>query len=223
MADVKSSKSETRAYRSPRRQAQAAATRVAIVEAAHRRFVADGYGGTTIEAIAADAEVSAATVYASFGSKRAVLSAVVDATVVGEGPDVPLVETDWVKELKRIPNAGERFRAIFAGLRPVYERTAAIDRVLGEAASTDPEIAQFVAEIRRRQLTDAAVFRSLAVGDNVIFPGLTPEQDTEAIAALTGTAVFRRLVGECGWSPEQWESWVVELSERLVSTMQDRR
>ena len=46
-----------RAYNSPRRQQQAAATRRTILEAAERLFLQDGYPATTMEAIAAEAGV----------------------------------------------------------------------------------------------------------------------------------------------------------------------
>ena len=58
-----------RTYDSSRRQAQAAATRRSILDAAHRRFVADGYVATTMEGIAAEAAVSLKTVYVGFGTK----------------------------------------------------------------------------------------------------------------------------------------------------------
>jgi AcrR family transcriptional regulator len=220
METVKGNRSKTsRPYRSPRRQAQAQATREAIVQAALRRFVADGYGGTTIEAIAGDADVSAATVYGTFGSKRALLSAALDASVRGEDEDIPLAERDWVDGLRALPDSGARLRAMFAELRVVYERTAGIERVLEEAASTDPEIADLAREVATRQRQDSANFRSFFVGDGVVFPGLTPEQDRDALWSLTGTAVFRKLVEECGFSPEEWERWVVGLCERLLSTM----
>jgi AcrR family transcriptional regulator len=156
-------------------------------------------------------------VYASFGSKRALLSAALDATVAGEDEDVPLVTRDWVNGLRELPDPASRVRALFAGLRPIYERTAPIERVLEEAAGTDPEIAQLARELGRRQREDTAVFLSLTVGDGVPFPGLTPTQDAEAIWALLGTTVYRKLVEECGWSPAQWENWAVSVTERLLT------
>jgi AcrR family transcriptional regulator len=219
MATVKGKSTKpSRPYRSPRREAQARATRKAIVEAALRRFLADGYAGTTIEAVAGDADVSAATVYGSFGSKPALLSAAVDASVRGEEEDIRLAEREWVKGLVSLPDSGSRLRAMFAQLRPLYERTAGIERVVEEAASTDDEIAQLAQELRRRQRQDSANFLSFFV-DGVVFPGLTRDQDRDAMWALTGPTLFRRLVEDCGWSPEQWEQVVVDLCERLLSTM----
>ena len=64
-----------REYDSSRRQRQAAQTRADILQAARRLFSERGYAATTIEAIAAEAEVAEATVYAGFGSKRGILLA----------------------------------------------------------------------------------------------------------------------------------------------------
>ena len=47
-----------RSYHSPRRQAQAAATRLSILEAAQRLFERQGYAATTMDAIADDAGVA---------------------------------------------------------------------------------------------------------------------------------------------------------------------
>ncbi|WP_285037587.1 TetR/AcrR family transcriptional regulator [Plantibacter sp. ME-Dv--P-095] len=52
--------------------------RDAILDAAIGRFTAHGYGGTTIEAIAADAGVTKRTIYNWFGDLAGVLSAAVE-------------------------------------------------------------------------------------------------------------------------------------------------
>ncbi|MEU0689538.1 TetR/AcrR family transcriptional regulator [Streptomyces uncialis] len=56
--------------------------RAAILSAARELFVADGFDRSSVDAIAARAEVSKRTVYDYFGDKRTLLKAVVDA--VGE-------------------------------------------------------------------------------------------------------------------------------------------
>ena len=56
------------------RQQQAQATRNRIAEAARHLFAQQGYGATSIEAIAAEAGVATRTVYSAFGAKREILS-----------------------------------------------------------------------------------------------------------------------------------------------------
>ena len=66
-----------RPYRSERRREQAEQTRGRILDAAAELFVAGGFAGTSVAAIAGRAGVSAETVYQAFGSKPALLDALV--------------------------------------------------------------------------------------------------------------------------------------------------
>src|SRR3954470_15014376 len=75
-----------RAYDSTRRREAAEQTRQRILAAARERFLAEGYAGTTIAAVAADAGTAAETVYANFRTKPALLEAVVRAAARGEEP-----------------------------------------------------------------------------------------------------------------------------------------
>ena len=54
----------------------AACNRNRIVDAAEQRFLGDGYGLTTVAAIAGDAGVSADTIYKSFGGKPGLVRAI---------------------------------------------------------------------------------------------------------------------------------------------------
>ncbi len=65
------------------RAARTRATRRRIVDAATELFVAEGYGATTLEQIAARAGVAVQTVYFHFGNKRTVLKEAVDVAAVG--------------------------------------------------------------------------------------------------------------------------------------------
>ena len=61
------------------RQRQALATRQIILEAAHRLFLEQGYGSTTIEVISAEAGVAVSTVYGIYKNKRGILKAIREA------------------------------------------------------------------------------------------------------------------------------------------------
>ena len=75
-----------RSHSPPPSSARALAKRRAIVEAAHARFLSEGYD-TSVDAIALDANVSKATVYNHFESKEALFVAVISAAA-----DAPLAE-----------------------------------------------------------------------------------------------------------------------------------
>ena len=77
-----------------RRAQKALATRRRILEAAETLFTRDGYAATTITAIAGQADVAVQTVYAVFGTKRAVLSKLLALRVTGDHDATPLKDRD---------------------------------------------------------------------------------------------------------------------------------
>src|SRR6185437_6076361 len=76
-----------RSYDASGRRAQARARRLAVVLAAREKFERDGYRPTTIAAIAAQAGVSAESVYKGFGTKAALAKAVFDLALAGDAGD----------------------------------------------------------------------------------------------------------------------------------------
>lgn len=79
--------------------AKAPTKRMAILDAAKRHFVRDGFGAVSIDAIAAEASVSRQTVYNQLGDKEQLLVAVIEdvtsrssaalMSVIGTFPDKP--------------------------------------------------------------------------------------------------------------------------------------
>src|SRR4051794_20505997 len=67
-----------RKYDASRRQEQARATRLAVIQAAQALFVEHGYGRTTMADVARTAGVSVETVYANFRNKPTLLHRVWD-------------------------------------------------------------------------------------------------------------------------------------------------
>ena len=74
----------------PRRREQAAATRREILEAAQRLFERDGYGATTMAAIAAEAGVALKTVYLAFETKSGLLRALWHLRLRGDEDEAPV-------------------------------------------------------------------------------------------------------------------------------------
>src|SRR5918996_553496 len=94
-----------RRYDSSRRQAQAAATRSDILDAAQRLFEERGYAATTMEAIAAGAGVALKTVYVAFESKSGLLRALWNHLLRGGRDDVPVAEQPWYRDVLAEPDA----------------------------------------------------------------------------------------------------------------------
>src|SRR5665811_2126330 len=72
-----------RQYDSSSRQEQAQRNQKAVLDAAERRFLADGFGATTIAAVASDAGVSVETIYKRFGNKASLVAAIHERGLAG--------------------------------------------------------------------------------------------------------------------------------------------
>src|SRR6266542_1310827 len=101
---------KARAYNSPRRREQAAATRRAVLEAARRQFEEHGYAATTVAAIAADAGVSLKTVYLAFETKAGVLRALWNERLRGDSDDTPVSARDWYRAVLDEPDPVRKLR-----------------------------------------------------------------------------------------------------------------
>src|SRR5512134_811825 len=123
-----------------RRARHAAATRARIVEAAGRLFAERGYAATTIDAVAAEADVAVETVYARFKNKRNLLAAYLDVSIVGDADRVPLLDRPEVQAVRAITDQREQLQALATIMRTVLERNAPAHRVLRTAIGVDPEL-----------------------------------------------------------------------------------
>src|SRR6266576_2701306 len=90
-----------RRYDSERRRERAHRTRQRIVEVAERRFLHDGYAATTVASVAADAGVSADTVYKAFGGKPGLVRAIREHALEGEGPRPAEERSDDLQQTSR--------------------------------------------------------------------------------------------------------------------------
>ncbi len=95
-----------------RGQARTRLARAAVVDAARTLFLDRGYAATTIEAISALADVPAATVYRLFSSKRGILKALLDVSIVGDDAAVPMAERQPVRSLLADPDPGNKLRGL---------------------------------------------------------------------------------------------------------------
>jgi AcrR family transcriptional regulator len=197
-----------RRYDNSRRQAQARATRAEVAAAARRLFLDRGYPATTIEAIGEAAGVPLATIYRLFGSKRAILSSVLEVSFVGDDEPLALHE----RPEARAAAAETDPRLLLAGYahlaRGVLERSGPIQHMLRTAAAADPECADLLEETRRQRLLgQSRVARALA-GQGALADGLTEARALDVIYTLMSPEVHHIFTAERGWSAGEYEQWL---------------
>jgi AcrR family transcriptional regulator len=199
-----------RSYHSPRRQQQAAATRLAILEAAERLLERQGYPATTMEQVAAEAGVALKTVYVAFATKSGLLRALWDLRLKGDQDVAAVAERPWYREVVDEPDPARQLRRNARNARVVKQRIGGVLKVLRSAAPVDPD----AAALWRLIQTDfhdnqrAVVERLHAKG--VLRAGLDVARATDILWTLNHPDVWLLLVGERGWTPEQWERWFTD-------------
>lgn len=191
---------------SSHRQRQAEATRARIAEAARRLFAEDGYGATSIEAIAAEAGVGVRTVYSIFGAKREILSVIcerwLEQAKAREGAAAVLAE----------PDPRRRLHAAAAWLVALYATDFDVVMIFEAATDESPQT--------------RALLRSKLAGRNEVMDAMiasledhlrVPTAEAQAIfRALAAPGVYRELVHESSWTAEQLSAWLADLLSRSV-------
>ncbi len=194
-----------------RDQARTRLARAAVVEAARSLFLERGYGATTIEAISMRSDVPPATVYRLFSSKRGILKALLDVSIVGDDEAVPMAERQPVRSLLADPEPENKLRGLVGIAAQVNARTAPIYRILVSAASSDPDAAALLDELtRQRQEGQGRIARSLARA-GALRPKLRERDAADVIHALVSPEVYKLLVVDRGWSSERYTQWLTGL------------
>src|SRR5689334_20414086 len=99
MANVKS----PRRYDASRRREQAERTRDAVLTAARRLLLEDGYAATTVARIADEAGTSVDTVYKAFGGKSGVVRTLWEQALAGHGTVPAPVRSDALSSTETDP------------------------------------------------------------------------------------------------------------------------
>src|SRR5690348_4648382 len=213
---AKTTRDGTRPYHAPRRAEQAAATREAIITAASRLFAEQGYAGTTIAAIAAEARVTPKSVYA-VADKPALLLLAVDRAIVGDDEPVPLLRRPDVRAMvaERDPAvqarlAGRIGAATLLRLYPIY-------RAFEQAVAVEPELAEHWRTYQRRRRADIRVFVKAIADAGNLRAGLTVDGATDTLWALLSWNPIALLVEERGWSRARIARWIEELFVNLLN------
>lgn len=184
-------------------------TRRRILDAAYGCFVAAGYPGTTMAAIARAAGVSPQTVYNAFESKAALLKAVYDITLVGDDEPMPFAQRPEVVEVyQRTDPRG--FLEGYAGLgQLLFGRLGALVRAIVEgAAAGDADLREHLRTIDAERLVGSTMVATTLADRGWLRPGVTVEQACDQIWTLNSLQVRDLLVDRRGWTPEAYSAWL---------------
>jgi AcrR family transcriptional regulator len=197
----------------PRKQ-RAAQTRRAIVRAAAEEFRLSGYHGATMAAVGRRAGVAVQTVYFVFHTKPLLLTAAIDAAVLGEDDPIPPELNPWWQEGTTTPDGRRAIELFVHNVATLEQRAAALNRVAAAAALTDEDVIAVVAHHARlrhagyRAYVDAMHARGLLAVD--------VDEATDVLLSLVGSEMFLVLTEDRGWSMERYVAWTTAALCRLL-------
>ena len=192
------------------RQRQALATRELIVDAACELFLAQGYMATTIEAISAGAGVAVSTVYAVFRNKRGILQAIRERWHRESG------QRDIYRQAMEQQDPKRRLELAAYATRRQWETGGAMMAIYQAAAAADPDAAAELSTALQGRRTFLTQF--IDAMSEQLRPDLSSTRATALFTTLTQPTIYQELVGEEGWSPEEYEVWLAEtLHQQLLS------
>jgi len=90
----------------------------------------------------------------------------------------------------------------------VKERAGALLRVLSGAAPTDPELAALWQRIQAEFRDNQRVVIEALASRKALRPGLDVERATDVLWALNHPSLYWLLVGDRGWSNDEYEQWL---------------
>lgn len=177
------------------------ATRAKVLAAAGPLLAERGYREVTMADLARAGGVAVQTLYLSFGSKAAVLRAVVAAEGDGRPPG-------WPAPLAAEPDGPAALARHVAVTTAVVERRHGMDAVL-RAAAGEPEPAALLAAVRAAALQ----MHARAVDELADKPGFTErlsvQRATDVVATLLAPEMYGLLVVDAGWTTPDWAEWAL--------------
>ena len=181
-----------RSYDASLRKEQARRNHDRIIEMAQRRFLNDGYGPTTISAIAEHAGVSVDTIYKSFGGKPGLIRAMAARALLGTGPVPAEQRSDELQTRERDPRKLiVRWGVFVTEIAPL---AAPIMILVRDAAGNHPELRPLIDEVhadRLRRMNENA--RRLAAAGH-LRRGITVAEAANVMWTYSSPELYELLV-----------------------------
>lgn len=196
-----------RGYDASGRRARAAERREQVLDIAGRRFLADGYGATSLAAIAREAGVSLEYLHKTFDGKAGLVRAIHERSLLGGG-SVPAPERSDDAQASE-PDAralAARFGAFTAEVAPLAAPLLLLIR--DAAAGGDATMTALRDEVQRERYDRMLHNARQVEARGFLRAGTTAERAADVFWALTGPELFESLVLRRGWSNEEFGRFV---------------
>jgi AcrR family transcriptional regulator len=192
------------------RAEKAQANRHRMRTAAQTLFSSRGYSATSMQAIADEAGMAVQTLYFTFGTKRALLSELLDVAIAGDDEPVPTLERPQVLAAINDPDPVAQLHEQARFAREIYERVAPVLQVVAHAAPGDHEIHElWMTNNAQRAVVMERMIAALA-GKTPLRDGLDVAMATDIALGLQSPELYQFFTTRRRWSPSRWEQWTAD-------------
>lgn len=196
----------SRRYDSTGRKARALRTRTAILDAAERQFLDDGYGTATIASIAQEADVSVETIYKSFGGKAGLVREIYERGLEGREDTRAYDRADATRDRESDPRTIMReWGRLTAEVASVVTPIRVLMRHL---ALTDTEIAAVLETAETERLARMRHHARFLKVRGYLRPGVTVSEATDVLWICSSLEIYELLVMRRGWSITRFARYV---------------
>jgi AcrR family transcriptional regulator len=214
MPNLKTSKRE---YDSSRRQAQAKETRRYILEAARKLFTERGYAGATAEAVAAEAGVSAQTIYAIFKNKKKLLVSLMNVSpATGMEDHTPMSERANVQAVGEEHDQRRQLQMFAQVVASNLNQVAGVFEVIADAARIEPDFERIVQKLNKQRLEHMTFAVQQIAANGPFRVNMDETHARDIVWTLTSGEVFLLLTRDRGWSKEQYADWLADMLIRAL-------
>ncbi len=198
-------------------QARTRLARRAVVAAARALFLERGYAGTTIDAVSGLSDVPSATVYRLFNSKLGILKALLDTSIGGDDQPLAVADRPDVAALFTEPDPARLLDGFARITTAINQRSNDVYRVLLSAAASESAAVEVLADIQRQRDGGQSQIADALARDGALRAGLHQSEAADLIHALMSPEMYRLLVVDRLWTPEQYQQWLATtLIQQLI-------
>jgi len=210
-------KSTKREYDSTRRQAQANETRRHILEAARKLFMERGYAGATAEAIAAEAGVSAQTIYAIFKNKKRMLVSLMNVSpTTGLEDHTPMPERASVQAVSQERDQRRQLQMFAQVVAANLDQVAVVSEIMADAAKTEPDFDRILQKLNKQRLEHMTLAVQQVAANGPFREKMDEVYARDTVWTLTSPEVFLLLTQGRGWSKEKYAGWLADMLTRAL-------
>lgn len=208
MGPTKAGVKRVRPYDVRQRQERARQQHAETLRAARRLFDQNGYASTTVESIAEQAGVSAATIYKTYGGKTGLVRTLCERALEGAGPIPAEQRSDALSASSDPRTVVKGWGKLAAEVAPMI---APLLLLLRDAGSTDPEAQQLYAHFesaRHTRMTHNA--RALAAAGG-LRAGVSRTEAADVLWLASSTELYELLIVKRGWPLSRYARFIGDM------------